>query len=98
MNIIPLSLETKGPTSSCGIVLLSLRSAPAQKIPGVVERMMSARTALSKRTEETADSNMDSRFLLNEFLACLGDCGVDFFFFPFSSSCYFSGFFFPHAG
>ncbi len=64
-----LALATKGPTSSGAMVRRSLRSAPAQKMPGVVERRMRARTEGSNRIEDSIDSNMDRRFLLKEFLA-----------------------------
>lgn len=64
-----LALATKGPTALGAILALSLRSAPAQKMPGVVLRRMTTLALVSNRTASTAASSSSTRFLLNAFLA-----------------------------
>ena len=63
------ALATNAPTMFAGILALSLRSAPAQKIPGLVLFIMTTRTPLSNLTASTASINWKTKFLLNEFLA-----------------------------
>jgi hypothetical protein len=44
-------------TSCSGMVARSLRSAPAQNMPGVLERITTARTLASNRSSSSADRN-----------------------------------------
>ncbi len=56
-------------TSSGFIVRRSLRSAPAQKMPGEVDLRMMTRVARSNRAALKASSVRPAMFLLKEFLA-----------------------------
>ena len=67
MNL--LAFATAGPTASGGMVCLSLRSAPAQNMPGVVLRNIITLALVSNFTASTASHNCKIKFLLNEFLA-----------------------------
>ena len=56
--------------TSWGFILArSLRSAPAQKIPGVVDLRTMTRAFRSNRTASTASHSWETKRLLKEFLA-----------------------------
>jgi hypothetical protein len=53
----------------CQQRILTLRSAPAQNIPGEVDLRMTTRALLSNLKASTALISSITRFLLNEFFA-----------------------------